>query len=215
MRAVASLEQLQVVAFEAHTDTARLLQQSVMMNDMGDVIKVMQVAVTGPREQSEELASKVGGTVQLAAKAKRSNSFSMVDGNVGLPAAADAGSVVEVAAVTMDSVFSTADGAVDLLLVHVGGPELDILRGARRLLTRARGVAHVVFQVYGPESGVVFKRNYDPGGAAGWLASLGYTVRPALGRPQQLRTKESVRRYLSSLGPGSTVHLHAMPRRRR
>lgn len=174
---VPTLRSIKVLAFEALPDAAALFQKSVEQNGLVGVIEVLRVA-----------AGASPGSVDLKAKPSSSNSFTLVDPGADPEA-------VRVQRERLDDLISFR--RIDLLISHTNGQELEVLRGARRLLQRSRDVT-VILQLYGSEGGVIRDLSYDPHRPVKWLLDRGFHVALARKPGLRLQTAGTLRQHLSS-----------------
>lgn len=215
---------LQVFAFEAVPDTAELLAMTTTANSLDDIIQVLRFAIVAPATPGE--AARGARTTRVTSRSRGSNSFT-AGPRAGAADWQDAQTMhsksVDVPTVTLENVLFRQRHCdrpcrVDALVVHVGGAELDVLRGSWRLLSRLNGVRKILVQVFSSNNPHVDDPNYDAGEVVAWLTRRGYRVTTFAGRGgsrRQLLSGASVKRYLMHIQGKSketTTHLEASPR---
>ncbi|CAE7284343.1 pom1 [Symbiodinium natans] len=192
LQALPSLRSIKVVALEALPDAAALFRKSVEKNGLAEVIQVLNVAAGSP------------GHVHLTAKPSSSNSFTLA-----APGAESDGQSVRVKTERLDDIVSFR--TIDLLISHTNGQELDILRGARRLVQKSRDLV-VILQLYGANGGVIRDLSYEPYRPIRWLMDHGFHVALARKPGLRLRTPGILRHHMA-ITP--IVNAVGIPKRRR
>lgn len=135
-----------VFAFEAWPENFRLLQRNMCLNESA---KTEMHAIHCAVKEEEGVARMVQG------------------GKDGTHHLSDEKSVssVEVEAAALDSFFGKIDACPDFLLIDVEGAEIDVLRGARRLVKSTK--PELLLEHHGIEA---------RGTLAGWLTQRGYNT---------------------------------------
>lgn len=204
-QAIPGLHKVEAVAVEASPQAATLLQQSVRINQLEGVVRVINAAVVAPSPQRRPASS-----VLLLAKPRSSNSFTPA--SAGEAAQSLGGTVLSIASSTLDELLPFS--SIDLLISHTNGQELNVLRGARRLLSGARAAA-VILQLYGPEAGVVRDPAYNPSRPVLWLAQHNYDVTVASRPGRALHSRGGLRSYFRAPGAQQVLNVLGLPRVRR
>lgn len=115
-----------VIAFEAHPDSARELERALAADDLGERVRVENLAVTDGSRTPVPL---------YAGRRRASAEWNIVGADLeGRPTAPE----LEVPATSLDAYFGADREAVDLVKIDVEGAEGDVLAGMRRLLREGR-----------------------------------------------------------------------------
>jgi len=139
-----------VVAFEADPEVAGRLREHVERNEFGWIAVEQQAVWSEPR------------TVFFA----RTDPATSPDRGLGHVVAEDTGETISVSAVSLDE-YTSSHAAPDFLKCDVEGAEVEVFRGARRLLTEKR--PGIICEMHSEENQRALLEEF---------ARLGYSCKP-------------------------------------
>jgi FkbM family methyltransferase len=158
----------EIVAFEFHPETARLLSMHIEANGVGDLVKVMQIAVTDGAQADLEVSLDGSDAGDPCARTTLSGSTS--------------DRRVRVRAASIDSLIEEHDEAPTFLKIDVEGAEYDVLAGARKLLKGVFGTRPLIMMAAHPMFIGEFGRSLAD--VTALVHELGYVSLTSSGQPE-------------------------------